>query len=83
MKSFIDLAISETNQGYSNSRVPITLSLHCIVDSAIQDMTSLATLIADFRASASKKMYSQLWENIVIVSYYLMFFFEEFYSYTH
>jgi len=54
MKSFINLAIAETNRGYTNSKVPITLSLHCIVESSIQDQTSLSTLLDAFRSSASK-----------------------------
>jgi hypothetical protein len=54
MTAFINQAISESNTGYANSRVPITLSLRCIVDSSLVDKTSLATVLEDFRISAGE-----------------------------
>jgi hypothetical protein len=52
--AFINQAIAESNQGYINSRVPITLVLHCIVDSSIASVNSFLTMINTFTASASK-----------------------------
>ena len=56
MAAFIDQAISESNTGYSNSQVPITLALHCTVDSTIADDPSLATVLDNFYNSAGKKI---------------------------
>jgi hypothetical protein len=55
MSAFIDQAISESNTGYSNSKVPITLALHCTVDSTITDNPSLGTVLDNFYNSAGKK----------------------------
>jgi hypothetical protein len=52
MTAFLNQAITESNLGYSNSQVPITLSLHCTVDSSLVDKPSLATVLGDFTASA-------------------------------
>jgi hypothetical protein len=52
--AFINQAIAETNQGYVNSRVPITMVVHCIVDSSIASVTSFSTMLSTFTASASR-----------------------------
>jgi|FrelakmetLWP11LW_1041352.scaffolds.fasta_scaffold611732_1 hypothetical protein len=54
MTAFINQAVAETNQGYINSKVPITMTLRCIVDSAITSVTSFSAMIDTFTASASK-----------------------------
>ena len=56
MTAFINQAISESNTGYANSRVPITLSLHCTVDSALIDNPSLGTVLDNFRTSAGESL---------------------------
>ncbi len=57
--AFINQAIAESNQGYVNSRVPITLVLHCVVDSTIASVTSFNTMITTFTASASNQNWKQ------------------------
>ncbi len=52
MTAFINQAIFESNTGYANSKIPITLALQCIVDSALIDNPSLATVITNFANSA-------------------------------
>jgi hypothetical protein len=52
--SFVNQAIAMTNVGYANSRVPITMTLHCIIDSSITSVTSFSTMIKSFTPSASK-----------------------------
>jgi hypothetical protein len=51
---FVNQAITMTNIGYANSRVPITMTLHCIIDSSITSVTSFSTMIKSFTPSASK-----------------------------
>jgi hypothetical protein len=41
-------------QGYANSGIPILMWLHCIIDSNVPDDSDLSTMLADFKASASK-----------------------------
>jgi hypothetical protein len=53
IQAFIDQTIAETNQGYSNSDVPIVVSLHCVVQSEVPDDVDLHVMMADFKASAS------------------------------
>ena len=54
--SFIAEAITETNTGYSNSRIPITLQLHCIVESKLNDQEKIfATLVAFNRSAGFEK----------------------------
>jgi len=50
--SFVNLAIAETNQGYANSQVPITLALHCILDSNLAAQNSFSSMISGFYNSA-------------------------------
>ena len=50
--AFIELVIAETNQGYVNSDVPITIYPHCIIQSAVQDNLDLHVMIDDFKESA-------------------------------
>ena len=53
MKAFINTAISETNQGYSNSKVPINMVLHCIRDSSVRDDKDSEKMLNAFEAAAS------------------------------
>jgi len=54
IKAFINTAISETNQGYANSKVPIVMNLQCIIETAIQDNPNSDTMLSAFLAAASK-----------------------------
>jgi len=54
IKAFISTVISETNQGYSNSKVPIVMKLHCIIDTPIADNPDILSVLKDFEAAASK-----------------------------
>jgi hypothetical protein len=54
MTAFINQAVAESNQGYVNSRVPITMALRCIVDSSISSNTSFGAMLDTFSSSASK-----------------------------
>ena len=54
MTAFIQLAIADTNQGYSNTRIPIQLVLKCIVDAPIVDVADMGKQLEDFKNSASK-----------------------------
>ena len=47
---FIDLAISETNQGYINSNIPVRVAKHCIEKATINDVSSSSTMLSNFRA---------------------------------
>jgi hypothetical protein len=51
--AFVNLAIAETNQGYANTQIPITLALHCIADSSIAANNSFGVMITNFLVSAS------------------------------
>ncbi len=50
--SFIAEAITETNTGYLNSGIPITLQLHCIVESNLKDRKKLVNVLIAFNISA-------------------------------
>ena len=42
---FVDQVLAETNQGYINSKVPMSIKLHCIEKATVNDVsTSLATV---------------------------------------
>lgn len=53
INSFISLAIAETNQGYVNSRVPITLFLKCNIESNFAENSDLGAVLSAFK-NASK-----------------------------
>lgn len=52
MKTFVDLAIAESNQGYVNSGVAITMSLKCMINSDVEDNTDIHVMLDDFLAAA-------------------------------
>jgi hypothetical protein len=52
------------NLGYVNSKLPITLSLKCIVASNVADNLKTGTMLSDFLASASK-FSQQICEKVV------------------
>ena len=45
---FIDQAIAETNQGYLNSEIPLTVSLFCLEAATINDIADTSTFISTF-----------------------------------
>jgi len=52
LTAFINLAVAESNQGYANTQIPITLALHCILDSTIPSVSSFSQMINNFTAAA-------------------------------
>jgi len=52
MLAFVNLAISETNQGYANSQVPITMFLKCLLDSPSTDAPDSFTILDNFWSAA-------------------------------
>jgi hypothetical protein len=59
LAAFINLALAESNQGYANTQVPITLGLHCILDSTITSVTNFSLMLNTFTASAGTIGYIQ------------------------
>jgi hypothetical protein len=59
LAAFINLALAESNQGYANTQIPITLGLHCILDSPITSVANLSLMLNTFTASAGKLGYVQ------------------------
>jgi hypothetical protein len=57
LTAFINLAVAESNQGYANTQIPITLALHCILDSTIPSVGSLSQMIDNFTAAAGNVGY--------------------------
>ena len=51
---FVDQVLAETNQGYVNSNIPMTIKLHCIEPASISDTSSSSALMLSFMAM--KKM---------------------------
>ena len=51
----INLAVAESNQGYANTQIPITLILHCILDSTIPSNNDLGVMLTDFTSAAGKE----------------------------
>ena len=51
---FVDQVLAETNQGYANSNIPMTIKLHCIEQASISDTASSSALMLSFMAM--KKM---------------------------
>ena len=49
--AFVNLAIAETNQGYANTQIPITMAIHCILDSTVQSVTNFSTILNNFVSS--------------------------------
>ena len=47
---FMDQALAETNQGYVNSQIPLTITKHCIEEATISDIADTSTFIQAFRA---------------------------------
>ena len=47
-------AEAETNEGYSNSKIPIEIKIHCLVESGIPDDVDLHVMMADFKDSSRK-----------------------------
>ena len=54
MYGFIHQAIAESNQGYVNSNISITLKLKCLIASDIQDSISSKKMLEDLFDAASK-----------------------------
>jgi len=52
LAAFVNLAISETNQGYANSQVPINMYLKCLLNTPSADASSSDTILNNFLASA-------------------------------
>jgi len=48
MLAFVNLAISETNQGYANSLVPINMYLKCLLDSPSKDAADSFNTLDNF-----------------------------------
>jgi len=49
--AFVNLAVAETNQGYANTQIPITLALHCILDSSLASQNSFSAMLNNFYSS--------------------------------
>ena len=47
---FVDQVLAETNQGYTNSRVPMTIKLHCIEEATFSDTSSTTEALTKFVA---------------------------------
>ena len=45
---FVDQVLAETNQGYVNSNIPMTIKLHCIERATISDTASSSALMSNF-----------------------------------
>lgn len=45
---FIDQVISETNQGYINSQIPLRTATHCIEEATINDISDSASMMSAF-----------------------------------
>ena len=41
--------IAETNQGYANSEIPVTVTRFCIEEATINDIADYSTFLYDFR----------------------------------
>ena len=49
--TFAEQVLSETNQGYINSNIPIRAKLHCVIESEIADGQSASVTLAKFKDS--------------------------------
>ena len=45
---FIDQVISETNQGYINSQIPVRVAKHCIEEATVNDIYSSGSMLSAF-----------------------------------
>ena len=45
---YIDQVIAETNQGYANSQIPVTVTRFCIEAATINDIADTSTFISTF-----------------------------------
>ena len=45
---YIDQVLAETNQGYANSLIPVTVTRHCIEAATINDIADTSTFISTF-----------------------------------
>merc|ERR1719450_1849589 len=45
---FVDQALAETNQGYANSDIPLTITKLCIEEATIDDIADTSTFISTF-----------------------------------
>jgi hypothetical protein len=54
VKNFVNQAIAETNAGYMNSKVPIRIKLHCLIESNIPDGMDSAKALAKFGTSEGR-----------------------------
>jgi len=52
LAAFVNLAISETNQGYANSKIPINMYLKCLLDTPSADASDSETILYNFLFSA-------------------------------
>ncbi len=59
LAAFINLALAESNQGYANTQIPITLALHCILDTTIPSVTSFSQMLNTFTAASGNIVYMQ------------------------
>ena len=57
MKAFIGQVIKETNVGYINSKIPIGLKLHCLINSNLRDKPSHHVMLNDFDKLAGMLLY--------------------------
>ena len=47
---FVDQVLAETNQGYMNSKVPMSIKLHCIEEATVNDVSSSSATVNNFVA---------------------------------
>ena len=47
---FVDQVLAATNQGYINSKVPMSIKLHCIEEATVNDVSSSVATIKNFAA---------------------------------
>jgi len=50
--AFVNLAISETNQGYANSQIPINMYLKCLLNTPSADGSDSDTILSNFLKAA-------------------------------
>ena len=58
-RTFIEQVIAETNQGYSNSGVPLRARLHCAIQTDLPDGMEASQTLAMFKNSKNK-MYEMI-----------------------
>ena len=60
IEGFIGQAMAETNQGYANSQVPVTVELFCIEPATINDYPDSHTMLEHFRDMKGKNNFQEL-----------------------